>query len=107
MNLAAESPSPSSSGSDDFAAFLDAELEVASSNSSSDDDQADDDAEDELQQPRYLLVNLSFVSDTLIKQQAIATPSSRTVKTISPHIYNIIMLSCTSILIMDCQDGID
>nr|CAD1840007.1 unnamed protein product [Ananas comosus var. bracteatus] len=52
MNLAAESPTPSSSGSDDFAAFLDAELEVASSNSSSDGDLADDDAENDLQQPR-------------------------------------------------------
>lgn len=62
--MAAESPTPSSSGSDDFAAFLDAELEVASSNSSSDGDLADDDAENDLQQPRYLVMNLSLISQS-------------------------------------------
>ncbi|ONK69721.1 uncharacterized protein A4U43_C05F26030 [Asparagus officinalis] len=54
MSLAAESPVHSSSSSDDFAAFLDAELDVASSDTSPDEDQDDeenDDDEEDFQEP--------------------------------------------------------
>ena len=52
MSLAAESPLQSSSSSDDFAAFLDAELDADSSNSSP-NDETNDDEEIDFQEERY------------------------------------------------------
>jgi RNA polymerase II C-terminal domain phosphatase-like 3/4 len=82
MSLAAESPSPapsSSSGSDDFAALLDSELELASAvdsaspddpatslASSDDDDEEEEDAVVEVEdagQSRYEICNPHFVPE--------------------------------------------
>jgi hypothetical protein len=80
MSLAAESPSPapsSSSGSDDFAALLDSELELASAVDSaspddpstsltSSDDEEEEDAVVEVEdagQSRYEICNPHFVPD--------------------------------------------
>lgn len=52
MSLAAESPLQSSSSSDDFAAFLDAELDADSSNSSP-NGESNDDEEIDLKEERY------------------------------------------------------
>lgn len=52
MSLTAESPVNSSSSSDDFAAFLDAELDVASSDTSPDEDQENDDDEEDFHEQR-------------------------------------------------------
>ncbi|PKA50637.1 RNA polymerase II C-terminal domain phosphatase-like 4 [Apostasia shenzhenica] len=50
MSLMAESPVQSSSSSDDFAAFLDTELEVASSSSSPDDEEVDNAGESDIEE---------------------------------------------------------
>ncbi|URE17958.1 RNA polymerase II C-terminal domain phosphatase-like [Musa troglodytarum] len=52
MSLAAESPLQSSSSSEDFAALLDAELELASSDTSPNEEEAENDDENDLQEPR-------------------------------------------------------
>jgi len=52
MSLAAESPVHSSSSRDDFAALLDAVLELASSDTSPDEDQENDEEEDEFLEQR-------------------------------------------------------
>lgn len=52
MSLAAESPVHSSSSSDDFASFLDAELELASSDTSPDEDHENDEEDEDFEEHR-------------------------------------------------------
>lgn len=60
MSLAAESPLQSSSSGEDFAAFLDSELELASSESSPNEENVKNDKEIDLQEQRYKLGLLSL-----------------------------------------------
>lgn len=54
MSLEAESPLHSSSSSDDFAALLDSELELATSTlSPQDDEEIDNDQTSVIEEPRY------------------------------------------------------
>lgn len=65
MSLAAESPVHSPSSSDDFATFLDAELELASSDTSPDEDQENDEEEDDFEAHR---VKRQKVEDPVVSE---------------------------------------